>query len=56
MTSELDENTRSTFLANVPLSRFGQAEEVAQLATFLASDQSQYITGQTISICGGLNT
>lgn len=56
MTSALDENTRSTFLANVPLNRFGQAEEVAQLATFLASDQSQYITGQTISICGGLNT
>ncbi len=56
MTSALDENTRATFLANVPLNRFGQAEEVAQLATFLASDQSQYITGQTISICGGLNT
>jgi 3-oxoacyl-[acyl-carrier protein] reductase len=56
MTSSLDENTRNTFLANVPLSRFGRAEEVAQLATFLASDQSQYITGQTISICGGLNT
>ena len=56
MTSSLDENTRKTFLANVPLSRFGRAEEVAQLATFLASDQSQYITGQTISICGGLNT
>lgn len=56
MTSALDESTRKTFLANVPLNRFGQAEEVAQLATFLASDQSQYITGQTISICGGLNT
>jgi 3-oxoacyl-[acyl-carrier protein] reductase len=56
MTSSLDESTRKTFLANVPLSRFGHAEEVAQLATFLASDQSQYITGQTISICGGLNT
>ncbi len=56
MTSALDENTRNNFLANVPLKRFGKAEEVAKLATFLASDQSEYITGQTISICGGLNT
>ena len=56
MTDELDENTRKAFLANVPLSRLGQAEEVARLAVFLASDMSSYITGQTISICGGLNT
>lgn len=56
MTGELDEATRKAFLANVPLNRFGRVDEVAQLATFLASDQSAYITGQTISICGGLNT
>jgi 3-oxoacyl-[acyl-carrier protein] reductase len=55
MTGELDENTRKAFLSNVPLGRFGQADEVARLATFLASDDSKYITGQTISICGGLN-
>ena len=56
MTDELDENTRKTFLANVPLGRLGQPGEVARLAVFLASDMSGYITGQTISICGGLNT
>lgn len=56
MTDELDENTRKAFLANVPLGRLGQPEEVARLAVFLASDMSSYITGQTISICGGLNT
>ena len=56
MTGELDENMRKTFLANVPLARFGQAAEVARLAVFLASDMSSYITGQTISVCGGLNT
>lgn len=56
MTGELDENTRKAFLSNVPLGRLGQADEVARLAAFLASDQSSYITGQTISICGGLNT
>ena len=55
MTHELDDNTRKNFLANVPLNRFGQAEDVARLAVFLASDSSAYITGQTISVCGGLN-
>ena len=56
MTEGLDENTRKTFLANVPLGRWGQASEVADLAVFLASDKSAYITGQTISVCGGLST
>lgn len=56
MTGELDENTRKAFLSNVPLGRLGHADEVAKLASFLASDQSSYITGQVISICGGLNT
>ena len=56
MTNELDENTRKAFLANVPLGRWGQVDEVADLAVFHGSDKSRYITGQTISICGGLNT
>jgi 3-oxoacyl-[acyl-carrier protein] reductase len=56
MTQELDENMRKTFLSNVPLGRFGQTSEVGDLAVFLASDMSSYITGQTISVCGGLNT
>ncbi len=56
MTGELDDNMRKAFLSNVPLGRLGQASEVARLAVFLASDMSSYITGQTISVCGGLNT
>lgn len=56
MTGELDDQMRKSFLANVPLNRFGQASEVASLAVFLASEMSRYITGQTISVCGGLNT
>ena len=56
MTEGLDENTRKTFLANVPLGRWGQPNEVAKLAVFLGSDMSSYITGQTISVCGGLST
>lgn len=55
MTHELDDNTRKAFLANVPLSRFGKPEDVAQLAVYLGSDLSTYVTGQTISVCGGLN-
>lgn len=56
MTEGLDENTRKAFLANVPLGRWGQPAEVARLAVFLGSDMSSYITGQTISVCGGLST
>ncbi len=56
MTGELDEATRKSFLSNVPLNRLGRPDEVAQLAVFLGSDLSAYITGQTISVCGGLNT
>ncbi len=41
------------FLENIPLGRFGQAEEIANTTLFLASDLSSYITGQVISACGG---
>ena len=51
MTKELDEdNLKKT----VPLGRFGEPEEVAALVAFLASKDSSYITGETISINGGL--
>lgn len=56
MTDELDEKTREAYLQNIPLRRLGKAEEVADLCVFLGSDLSTYITGQAISICGGLNT
>ena len=39
-----------------PLGRFGKPEEVADLVLFLASDESKFITGQVVSINGGLNT
>jgi 3-oxoacyl-[acyl-carrier protein] reductase len=56
MTDELDEKTKEAFLAGIPMKRLGKAEEVADLCVFLGSDMSQYITGQVLSICGGLNT
>jgi 3-oxoacyl-[acyl-carrier protein] reductase len=43
------------FKANIPLGRFGSAEDIANVTLFLASDMSSYVTGQTISVCGGLN-
>jgi 3-oxoacyl-[acyl-carrier protein] reductase len=53
MTSELDENQLK---AIVPMNRFGTPEEVAEAVGFLASDKASYITGNVISINGGLYT
>ena len=44
------------FIEKIPLGRFGKTEDVANVALFLASDLSSYVTGQVISTCGGLNT
>ncbi len=44
-----------SFLDKIPLGRFGQASEIADVALFLASDMSSYVTGQVVSTCGGLN-
>lgn len=51
MTADLDE---SELKKMVPLNRFGEAEEVAHLVSFLASDKANYITGEVININGGL--
>ena len=53
MTADLDEKEHKKI---IPMKRFGKPEEVADLVAFLASDQSAYITGQVISINGGLYT
>jgi len=56
MTSYLKEgDAGDKYKAGIPLGRFASAEEVAYTALFLASDMGAYITGQTISVCGGLN-
>lgn len=56
MTDELDDQVKEMFLANIPLHRLGTTEEVANTALFLGSDLSEYISGQVLSVCGGLNT
>ncbi|RMF01711.1 MAG: 3-oxoacyl-[acyl-carrier-protein] reductase [Bacteroidetes bacterium] len=56
MTDELDEKTREAYLANIPLKRFGQGQEIADVCAFLASDMSSYVSGQVLSVCGGLNS
>jgi 3-oxoacyl-[acyl-carrier protein] reductase len=56
MTSYLkDGEGAEKYKAGIPLGRFASAEDIANVTLFLASDMSSYITGQTISACGGLN-
>ncbi len=55
MTDALDEKTKESYFAGIPMKRFGRAEEVANVCAFLGSDLSSYVSGQTISVCGALN-
>ena len=54
MTSYIGENERNEILKKIPLNKFGSPEDISKLVMFLMSDQASYITGQTISIDGGL--
>jgi 3-oxoacyl-[acyl-carrier protein] reductase len=56
MTHYLKEgDAAKAFMDKIPLGRFGSAEEIGNTTLFLASDMSAYITGQVLSVCGGLN-
>ncbi len=56
MTSYLkDGDGADKYKATIPLGKFGTTEDIANAALFLASDMSSYVTGQVISVCGGLN-
>jgi 3-oxoacyl-[acyl-carrier protein] reductase len=56
MTSYLkDGEAADKYKSGIPLGRFASAADIANTALFLASDMGSYITGQTISVCGGLN-
>ena len=54
MTQNITKKTKDTFLKDIPLKKFGNVKDVANLASFLASEKSSYITGQIINVDGGL--
>ncbi|GAA0400734.1 3-oxoacyl-[acyl-carrier-protein] reductase [Streptomyces luteireticuli] len=54
MTAVLPQKTREQLRGRIPLGRFGEAEDVAHLVSFLASDRAAYITGQVLGVDGGL--
>jgi len=55
MTHYLKDGGAEKWFEKIPLGRFGKPEEVADAALFLACDMSKYITGQVLSVCGGMS-
>lgn len=55
MTHKLPEDVRTQWISTIPLKRSGKPEDVADVAVFLASELSAYVTGQVISVCGGMS-
>lgn len=56
MTHYLNDGGAEKWFEKIPLNRFGKPEEVANVALFLASEMSSYVSGQVISTCGAMNT
>ena len=56
MTARLPEEHRTGWLEKIPLKRGGTTEDVANVSLFLASELSSYVSGQVISVCGGMHT
>ena len=54
MTSFLDLDSKNEIIKTIPLGRFGNVSDISEIVMFLASDNASYITGQTISVDGGL--
>jgi len=55
MTAALPDDIRAEWVKKIPLRRGGQVEDIANVATFLASDMSSYVSGQVIQVDGGMN-
>ncbi|MBS4177155.1 3-oxoacyl-[acyl-carrier-protein] reductase [Lederbergia citrea] len=54
MTDQLPEDVKNTMLQQIPLGKFGDAADIAKVALFLASDDANYMTGQTLHVDGGM--
>ena len=55
MTGDLDVKTKEFYMANIPLKDFGAVDDIANACIYLGSDMSRYVTGQVLSVCGGMN-
>jgi 3-oxoacyl-[acyl-carrier protein] reductase len=56
MTHKLKEDVKEAWIKTIPLRRSGKPDDVANVAAFLASDLSSYVSGQVINVCGGMDT
>lgn len=54
MTSQLNENQRTSLLEKIPMHRLGSAQDIAHACVFLASDWADYVTGNTLHVNGGM--
>ena len=54
MTDVLPDDVKANLLSKIPEARLGEAQDIANVVTFLASDEASYITGQTIHVNGGM--
>lgn len=56
MTQTLSDEQKKAYTDNIPLKRLGTGEDIANACVYLGSDMGAYVTGQVLSVCGGLNT
>jgi 3-oxoacyl-[acyl-carrier protein] reductase len=54
MTEVLSDEVKEHYLNEIPLGRYGQVEDVANVVLFLASDKANYLTGQVLHVDGGM--
>ena len=54
MTDSLSDEVKEEIMKQIPLGRIGKSEEVAAMALFLSSNEAEYITGQTVTVDGGM--